>query len=84
VEANTKVVAVNAKATADLVFIALLEENGAQKVAVGGAEFLQDPANVGLSLLIDEGALQIDDFIGDVQMANFQWAVFVLGAGVLA
>jgi hypothetical protein len=84
VEANTKVVAVNAKATADLVLIALLEENGAQEVAVGGAEFFQDAANVGLSLLIDEGALQIDDFIGDLQVAIFQWTVFVLGAGILA
>jgi hypothetical protein len=71
VEANTKVVAVDAKATADLVLIALLKENGAQKVAVGGAEFLQDAANVGLSLLVDEGALQIDDFVGNVQVALF-------------
>ena len=70
-EANTKIGAVNAKATADLVLIALLEENGAQKVSVGGAEFLQDAANVGLSLLIDEGALYVDDFVGNVQVALF-------------
>jgi len=57
VEANTEVVTVNAKATADLVLIALLKKNGAQKVAVSGAEFLQDAANVGVSLLVDEGAL---------------------------
>jgi hypothetical protein len=84
VEANPQIVAVNAEATADLVLVAFLEEDGAQKVSVGRAQLLQDPTDVRLSLLIDERALQVNAFVGDVQVAVFQGPFLIVSTGILS
>jgi hypothetical protein len=84
VEANPQVVAVYAEAAADLVLIALLKENGAQKVAVGGAKLLQNAADVGLRFLSNEGTLEVNDLIGYVQVSLFQGTVLIVSAGILS